>query len=105
MSAIGTTAAALSKASDKRVKKNVEDGDKSIERFLDSVAAKDWDYKDPAKHGEGRHTGIMAQDAEKNSDMVFTHKDGVKMLDLGKAAGTSLAALANINKRLRALES
>ncbi len=100
--AIGTVAAA---ASDKRAKKNVEDGDKSIERFLDSVRAKDWDYKDPAKHGEGRRTGIMAQDAEKNSDMVFTHTDGVKMLDLGKATSTSLAALANINKRLRALET
>lgn len=100
-SAIGTTLAA---ASDKRAKKNIGDGDKSIERFLDSVAAKDWDYKDPAKHGEGRRTGIMAQDAEKNSDMVFTHKDGVKMLDLGKATSTSLAALANINKRLRQLE-
>lgn len=102
MSAIGTAAAAL--PSDKRAKKNIGDGDKSIERFLDSVAAKDWDYKDPAKHGEGRRTGIMAQDAEKNSDMVFTHTDGVKMLDLGKATSTSLAALANINKRLRQLE-
>lgn len=102
MAALGTIAAAA--ASDKRAKKNIGDGDKSIERFLDSVAAKDWDYKDPKKHGEGRRTGIMAQDAEKNSDMVFTHTDGVKMLDLGKATSTSLAALANINKRLRQLE-
>lgn len=106
IAAIGAVASgiATAAASDKRAKKNIEDGDKSIERFLDSVRAKDWDYKDPKKHGEGRRTGIMAQDAEKHSDMVFTHKDGVKMLDLGKAASTSLAALANINKRLRQLE-
>lgn len=101
--AIGTTLAAM--ASDERAKENIADGDKSVEKFLDGIAAKDWDYKDPKKHGEGRRTGIIAQDAEKNSDMVFTHTDGVKMIDHGKAISTSLAALANINKRLRKVEN
>lgn len=105
LGAIATTAGTIAAAaSDERVKENVADGDKSVEKFLDGIAAKDWDYKNPAKHGEGRRTGIMAQDAEKHSDMVFTHTDGVKMLDLGKATSTALASLANINKRLRKLE-
>lgn len=102
--ALGTIAAA---ASDERAKTNVSDGDKPVEQFLDSLAAREYDYKDPAKHGEGRRTGIMAQDAEKSDAgrrMVFTHTDGTKMLDLNKAASLSLASLANINKRLRELE-
>jgi hypothetical protein len=103
--AIGTIGAAAATASDERAKKNVSDADGDVEKFLDGIAAKSWDYKDPAKHGEGRRTGIMAQDAEKNSGMVFEHPDGTKMIDHGKAIGTSMAALANINKRLRKLEA
>jgi hypothetical protein len=100
-STLGTIAAA---ASDKRAKKNVTDADKDVEKFLDGIAAKSWDYKDPAKHGEGRRTGIMAQDAEKNSGMVFEHPDGTKMIDHSKAISTSMASLANLNARLRKLE-
>lgn len=105
MAALGTVLAGAASASDERVKENVADADKSVEKFLDGIAAKEWDYKDPKKHGEGRRTGVMAQAAEKNSDMVFTHTDGVKMIDHGKAISTSLAALANINKRLRKVEN
>lgn len=105
MAALGTVLAGAASASDERVKDNVANADSGVEKFLDGIAAKEWDYKNPKKHGEGRRTGIIAQDAEKNSDMVFTHTDGVKMLDHGKAISTSLAALANINKRLRKVEN
>jgi hypothetical protein len=105
IAALGSVLGAATSASDERVKDNVADADKGVEKFLDGIAAKEWDYKNPKKHGEGRRTGIIAQDAEKNSDMVFTHTDGVKMLDHGKAISTSLAALANINKRLRKVEN
>ncbi len=103
--AIAATAAAA--ASDKRAKKNVKDGDDGIGAFLDSLSAKEYDYKDTAKHGEGRRTGIMAQDLEKSDvgkRLVSPADDGTKMVDINKSVMASLAALSNINKRLRELE-
>lgn len=109
----GMTDAAAARArkpyavSDKGAKKNVEDGGDHVQAFLDSLAAKDYDYKDPGKHGEGRRTGVMAQDVESTpmGKPIVMERDGVKMLDLNKATSAALASLANINKRLRALEA
>lgn len=90
--------------SDERAKKDVEEFSPSD--FLDSLTSYKYKYKDPKKHGDGEHVGVMAQDLEKTdtgSQMVSEGPDG-KMIDYAKAGPSVLASLADINDRLRALE-
>lgn len=100
---------AVSAASDVRAKKNVLSADKDVTEFLKSLAAKTWDYKDPQKHGAGRHLGVMAQDLEKSrmgKDMVKTGPDGVKMVQYGGAKGMAaiVASLAHLAEKMDKLE-
>lgn len=100
---IGAIGAAV--ASDKRAKKNIEDGDEPTAKLLKSLRPKAFDYKEPEKFGEGRHLGVMAQDVEKAApDMVVDDTDGVKKLDMRKALSASLAALGHMDKRLAKVE-
>ncbi len=102
--AIGTA------ASDKRAKKDIKKGDKETSAFLDHLAAKEWNYKYPDKHGHGKHLGVMAQDLEKSKmgrDMVKTGADGVKMVEYGGAKGMAaiVASLAMLNEKIKKMES
>lgn len=96
-------------ASDKRVKKDIKKGDKETSDFLSHLSAKSWNYKDPDKHGIGRHLGVMAQDLEKSKlgrDMVSEGDDGVKMVNYGGAKGMAaiVASMAYLNEKLKKLE-
>lgn len=105
-SGVGTTLAAALPllASDSRLKTEIKNGDKEVENFLDHIGAKGFVYKDPAM-GAGHRDGVMAQDVEKSpagAAIVVETPQG-KGIDKDKAISMSLAALANINKRLRQL--
>lgn len=106
--AIGTAiAGAATMASDKRVKKNVDDGEEATRRFLRSLKPKAFEYDDEHKQfGKGRHVGVMAQDVERGTpDIVIDDTDGVKKLDMRKALSASLASLGSIDRRLAKLEA
>jgi hypothetical protein len=100
----------LGKASDIRVKTDIEDGAPSVRKMLDSLDPYEYDYKNEIKDSpsmDGRQLGVMAQDLE-NSDLgnQFVQEDmnGVKRVDYGKMGSTQLAALADLHQRLKALE-
>jgi len=107
ISGIGTTAAA---ASDERVKEDIRPASGSadeIEAFLGALKGYDYKYKD-SKHGTGDKTGIMAQDLEKSKigkTMVDQAPDGTKMVDTNKAIGAILAGMADLNKKIKKMES
>lgn len=103
LSAGGQVGAAM--MSDERLKTNVSDADREIDDMLDKLKPKSWDYKDQ-KHGAGRWTGVMAQDAESSEAgrrFVREEVDG-KALDINKTLSATLAATARLNARLRELE-
>lgn len=109
--AAAAPAAAPAAASDEKTKKDVQPGGSEVQAFLDGIAAKGFSYKTPGAPGmaPGRHAGVMAQDVERagpiGAGMVKTAPGGVKMLDAGQAAGTALAASADLNERVRRIES
>lgn len=97
----------LENTSDRRAKTNVDDGDEKSSDFLDHLSAKEWDYKDPEKHGEGRHLGVMAQDLQKSAlgdQMVSPDHEGTLRVDYGKGMAAIVASLAYLNDKMKALE-
>lgn len=104
----GASAAGAAVLSDERAKENIHAGDKDIKSFLDALQAKSYTYKDASQPGAspGAHTSVMAQDLEKSSvgkQMVMETPQG-KMVDYAKGLPAILAAQAQLNKRLEALE-
>lgn len=91
-------------ASDRRLKKNIDDADKDAKSALDGLKAYSYDYKDE-KYGKGRQVGIMAQDLERSGlgHAVIDTPSG-KMIHGGKLAGANTALLAALNKRVSKLE-
>lgn len=65
-----------------------------------------YDYRDPARHGEGTHVGPMAQDLERTpaAGAVSTAPDGTKQVDPGRLTMVNTAALSEQQKRLDRLE-
>lgn len=105
--AIGAIGTGLAMASDRKLKKNVKKGDKDVEALMSALKPSKYQYKDGDKHGHGERLGIMAQDAEKSGlgrALVMNHKDG-KHIDVTKALGAALAAVANLHGRVRKLEA
>jgi hypothetical protein len=120
-------AAALS---DEKMKKNVKKASKSDiakalsesstaksqssskpdpKKFLESLKAYTYDYKDPDSEGarKGKMLSVMAQDlegSEAGKEMVSTNEEGNKMVDYAKGYGAILAAQAHLNERLNSLE-
>lgn len=91
--------------SDERLKTDVTDERSKIDAMLDGLRPVGWRYKDP-KFGEGRHSGIMAQDMERSEagkQIVVDTPEG-KALNVNKAVGAALASSARLNERLRKLE-
>lgn len=92
--------------SDEELKHNIHSADFDIKKMLDKLDAKNYDYKNPA-HGEGRRTGIIAQDLEKSSlgKRFVENTDEGKMVDYTKMGETMLAGQVHLNKRLNKIES
>lgn len=107
LGSVGTAGAAMA-GSDERGKKNVKNGAKDVDSFLNALAAKNYEYKDASKPGTapGKRVGIMAQDLEQ-SDMGKTLVKNTpqgKMVDTVQGFGAVLAAQAELHKRIKALE-
>lgn len=106
-SVVGSGATALM-ASDKNNKKDIKSGSADVSKFLDSLDAKHYEYKDTSEPGtaKGPRVGVLAQDVEKSDmgkTMVKDTPNG-KMIDTVQGFGAVLAAQAEMNKRLKALE-
>lgn len=95
--------------SDETKKTNISDGDDDVRQMLDALKAHDFNYKDPNEAGAapGKRTGIMAQDLEKSaagSALVKNTPSG-KEIDSPQAIGAMLAALAELNGRVKRVEA
>lgn len=91
--------------SDKNLKTDIKDGNKSVESFLDSIKPYDYKYTSE-KFGKGPQTSVMAQDLEKTAEgkaSIEEHPEG-KKVNYAKLAGMMLASQANLNARLKKLE-
>ncbi len=92
--------------SDERTKEAVADAGDDVAALLAGIKARSYDYKDQA-HGAGRQYGLIAQDLERSEmgkAMVQEGPDGLKRVDVGRAALGSLAASSELAKRLARLE-
>lgn len=104
--AAGSAAASMAGKSDENSKENISNTNGEARSFVDELKGKLYEYKD-SNDGQGMHVGIMAQDLEKSplgKSMVFEDK-GVKKVDYAKGFGAVLAAVTEINDKLKALES
>lgn len=96
--------AAGARLSDERHKTDIRDGESEANRVLKGLRAYTYRYKDE-RNGKGRQFGPMAQDLEKaglKHAIIDTPKG--KYVDGGKAALSSLALVAAIDRRLEKLE-
>lgn len=109
----GASAASGAAASDKNAKTDIESANSnSIESKLDELLSElksyKYKYKNPEKYGDGEQIGVMAQDLEKSDlgqEFVEENDEGVKTVDYGKMAGTQLAGLVDLYKRVKKLEN
>jgi hypothetical protein len=96
--------------SDKNVKKDIKEiNPKDIEDFATKLKASSFKYKSPngESYQDGSVSGIMAQDLEKSKigkQMVINGPEG-KMVDMKKAVPATLAAVSEVMKRIKKLES
>lgn len=93
-------------ASDARLKKDIKTASVAINAFLDSLNAYQYQYVDSPSLPIGTQYGILAQDLEQTNvgrTMVVNTEQG-KMINPKEGFGTVLAALAEINNRLKKLE-
>ena len=93
----------LSLLSDRKAKKNIKDGKEKTKKFLDSLSAKEFEYKNG---GGGVTIGIMAQDVAKSKagNGMVRDDGGTLMIDTAQATGPMLAALSELNERIKKLE-
>ena len=97
-------AGTLIAASDRNLKEDEADGSKDVRGVLDSLSPKRFRYIDE-KPGSKR-LGIMAQDLEKTPlGKAVVERTPVGLgFNVGQATGLALAGLADIHKRLKAVE-
>jgi len=108
MISMGASSKGSRTTSDRRVKTGIADESPSaLMEFLGAIKPSAFNYRDPAKHGEGRRHGVMAQDLERSEigkSLVRDDEDGVKVIDVPKAVGAMLAATSFLHGRMRKLE-
>lgn len=95
-------------SSDVRAKTNIGDGADAVRATIGAAVPYTYDYKDPAKDGDGRRIGVMAQDLERGplgSQLVRTGPDGKKVIDGPRGLSLALASSADQEHRLRQLEA
>ncbi len=98
----GTFIGGAAAVSDMSAKENVEVF--SPAEFLDELIPLQYDYKDQ-KHGEGRQTGISAQQLEGIAPQaVSLNEQGIKQVETDKLVLPILAALADTSRRVTELE-
>jgi hypothetical protein len=105
LGALGAGAAILSDESTKRDIKPTDTG--KIRIALGALKPSSWEYKpEYADDLDGEHHGIIAQDLAKTEvgKSLLTSRGGKLAVDVGRATGFSLGALADINKRLERIE-
>lgn len=105
LGAVGQFGAAAAAMSDIKSKKDIKPANKKLDDFLDHITGYSYQYKD-SKHGVGEHISPMAQDIEKSAlgrSMVHPTTEG-KMVDYGHHMGTMLAAMGQLNSRLKKIE-
>ena len=107
--------AAAAAASDERLKRVCGDNTDLINLFS-KIGSYEFNYNDKAKalnpNGENhvdnkRHVGVMAQELEKNpatNAVINTDKNGYKAVDTAQLTLTNTAVLADVCRRLEALE-
>lgn len=103
----GGSAVGAALASDERQKKDLVQSN-VIQPFLDALAAKDFQYKDPSIPGAapGPQTGVLAQDLAATplgAQTVRQTPTGMK-IDVEQGLGAALAGLAQVNDRLNAID-
>ena len=82
---LGTLMAMGAPFSDRRLKENIE-----ALTVLDGVQWYTFDYKDPERHGHGRHIGVMADEIEDRfPDAVHVDAAGYRHVDYTKVMGTA----------------
>lgn len=103
--AIGAIGAAI--ASDRRLKKDIKGHD--MRGFLDALSAHEYEYKDASQPytAPGKRVGIMAQDLERSEagKSIVRETSMGKIIDVNQGFGVALAAMADLNKRVRAMEA
>lgn len=105
MASIAQGAGKMMAGSDKNNKKNIKDGSKEIESFLDALSSYQYDYKE-GKGPKGKKVSVMAQDLEKTpvgKQMVKESEDG-KMVDYGQGFAAMLASMQNLHERIKKVE-
>jgi hypothetical protein len=95
--------------SDERIKTNVETVEATaaeFDDFMSAVTANTYEYKEPAKYGDGLRFGLMAQDLEKTKlgRHMVRPVDGVKMVEIAPLAFATASGLALVHQRLKELE-
>lgn len=90
--------------SDRRLKKDIRDGEGDAEQALGKLKAQSFEYKD-TKHGAGRRVGIMAQGLERAGlgHAVIETPQG-KAIHGGHLATSLAAMMPGLAKRISALE-
>lgn len=91
--------------SDKNLKKDVKSASNEADEMLAKLKPYSYEYKD-SKHGEGKHSGVMAQDLEKSKmgkELVKDTPEG-KAVDVKKALGAIMASQARLAERLAKIE-
>jgi Chaperone of endosialidase len=91
--------------SDKRLKKDIRDGDDDAEELLKGLRAYTYKYRDQ-KHGKGEFTGPMAQDLERSRAgraAVIETPEG-KAVHGARLALALAGAAGNLHRRLSKLE-
>lgn len=93
-------------ASDRLLKTNVAPGGAAADALISGLRPYRFEYKDPAKHGQGEHLGIMAQDLERSKlgRQAVVNTPGGKAVHGAKAATLALGGLARIGERVAKLE-
>lgn len=102
--AAGGFAAALPMLfSDKRLKRDIADGDDDAERFIGGLNAVTYKYRDQ-EHGKGKQLGLLAQDLEKVLPSAVYETPIGKAVDSGRLSAAVAATLPGIDRRLSQLE-
>jgi hypothetical protein len=97
-------AASMAAMSDRRLKEDIEDGDKDANKAISGLKAFSFRYSDD-RYGKGKQVGIMAQDLEKvGLKHAIVETPAGKAVDGAKAATTGLAMIAALGRRVASLE-
>jgi hypothetical protein len=92
--------------SDVNAKRDIQPAGDRTDALLQSIQPEQYNYRDPARHGQGNRLGVMAQDlARADPNLVDRQPDGNLAINQPAALSASLAANARLAQRLDALES